>query len=533
MEAQRSEHSADWNLAAFQQLIKATERLVDHLEGVQFHSLYTLLPLMTQFLGLENPLFGSGKSPFSAISILPRITDPSIVRWKLGLSLEQSRELLDEVYDMIAPILLGEEEAYLELLVNTVRRAGFGASESNREAFLAVQREKINALSPLVRRLRIVEPGNFAHIAHYDFTSDLRREHSFLKSLPEDVFEEWCRRSFPTVVEVNFRGFNGNGSALRGWVLLINNSTEQLLNSNRLRKAKILQCAQLAEKLGAQIVGMAGLIAFFGKGGHFLSESFPGIGFTTGHAYTIGNILGIARASADRLGLSLTHAAIAIVGAAGSIGSGCAKLFAELGPRRLILIDALGGDALDAVAQAVRRINDKIEVSCTTRLDSMRAADLSVVATNSPRTIIGPDHLKRGAIVIDDSFPKNVPETIATVRDDLIVLEGGAVRIPAQVEIDRARNLPNILDVPFTRMVSCQEVYGCFAETLTLAALGHRGNYGLGPSDPELAKDILAKGRKLGISLAPLQFFGQGVSEKRFRRAALARLESGASMGNN
>jgi fatty aldehyde-generating acyl-ACP reductase len=535
MEAQQLERKADWNLAAFQHLIKTTERLVDHLEGAQFHSLYTVLPLMTQFLGLENPLFGSGKSPFSVISILPRITDPSIVKWGLALSLEQRRELLDEVYDMIAPILLGEEEAYLALLANTIRHEEFGASPSRREAFLAAQREKVNALSPLVRRLRLVEPGNFAHIAHYDFTSDLLREHAFLKNLPEDLFEEWCLRSFPTVVELNFRGFNGDSSAIRGWVLLINNSTEQLLNSNKLRRGKILQCAKLAEKLGAQIVGMAGLIAFFGKGGHFLSETFPGIGFTTGHAYTIGNILEIAKAAADRVSLPLSDAVIAIVGAAGSIGSGCAKLFAELGPRRLILIDILGGNALDAAARAVKRINPDIEVTCSTRLDEMRAADLSVVATNSPRTIIRPDHLKPGAIVIDDSFPKNVPETITTVRDDLIVLEGGAVRIPARVEIDRARNLPNILDVPFTRMVSCQEVYGCFAETLTLATSGHRGNYGLGPSDPELAKDILAKARNLGISLAPLQFFGQGVSEKRFRQAMLVRSQSegGTNMGNN
>jgi hypothetical protein len=75
-------------------------------------------------------------------------------------------------------------------------------------------------------------------------------------------------------------------------------------------------------------------------------------------------------------------------------------------------------------------------------------------------------------------------------------------------------------------MISCQEIYGCFAETLTLAAVHHTGNYGLGPSDPNLAKDIYHKAQRLGFRTAPLQFFGQAVGRKRFEEAARARDES-------
>jgi len=511
------------NLSVFRQLVATTERFIEHLDGVQFHSLYTVVPLLTQLLGLENPLFGSGKSPFSAISLLPRIKDPNVFQWQLDLSLAERRVLLDEIYDMIAPILLGEQEAYIDLLIDTVYVNEFRGNQTCASEFRAVQREKFDVISPLVHRLKVVDPRNFAQIAHYGYYSDLKREHGFLKQLPDELVEAWCSRSFPTVFELNFRGFNGDAGAVRGWIVVINNSTEQLLNNHKLRKAKILQCARLAEKLGAQIVGMAGLIAFFGKGGYFLSEQFPHVGFTTGHAYTIANILEIAKASTKRAGLSLTEATVAIVGAAGSIGSGCAKLFAQLGVPRLILIDILWQEQLETVVAAVRAINQQIQVTASPRLQAMRAADLSVVATNSPRTIIDPDFLKPGAIVIDDSFPKNVPETITKARDDIIAVEGGMARLPSTMEIDRARNVPNVMDVPLTRMISCQEVYGCFVETITLAACGHRGNYGLGPSNPLLAQDILVKARELGISPAPLQFFGQAVSEKRFRHAAQVR----------
>ncbi len=511
------------DLGVFHKFIEVTTKLVDQLEDQTFHSLYTVVPLVTQLLGLENPLFGSGKSPFSVISILPLLRDRSSVHWPFDLSLEERRILIDEVYEMIAPILLEERDAYIDLLIDTVHFDQLREDEGAREEFRKITREKFEVLSPLVRKLKVNHPANFAHIAHYGYTEDLQREHGFLRKFPEDRFEEWCERSFPTVFELNFRGLGGDGLSVRGWVIVIDNSTEQLLTNHKLRKAKIRQCAKLAQQLGAHVVGMAGLIAFFGKGGRFLSEDFPGLSFTTGHAYTIANILEIAKRSADKVQLRLQDATVAVVGAVGSIGSGCAKLLTELGVPRLTLVDILWQDHLTELSKTLIDINPEVVISCSNRLQDIRTADLIIVATNSPRTIIEASMLKPGAIIIDDAFPKNVPEKISKERDDLIALEGGIVRLPSGVDVDRGRNVPNVMDVPLTRMVSCHEIYGCFAETLTLAAIHHKGNYGLGLSDPVLAKDIFMKAQKIGFKTAPLQFFGQAINEKRFQRAVQAR----------
>src|SRR5258708_25655792 len=282
------------SLSTFCHLVDAVHRFVDHLDGVAFHSLYSVLPLVTQLLGLENPLFGSGKSPYSVISVLPKIKDPTIVKWDVPLSLQERRELIDEMYDMIAPILLGQEEAYIDLLVGTVYGDTFIPGSEAGEHFRQSEREKLAALAPLVRRLRLEAPGSFAHIAHYDNPEDLRREHKSLKGIPEECFEEWAQHSFPTVVELNFRGFREGLPGVRGWILLVNNTTEQLINSHKLRRAKILQCAHLAEALGAHCVGMAGLVAFFGKGGYFFFEQFPKLGFTTRHASTLSNTFSLS-----------------------------------------------------------------------------------------------------------------------------------------------------------------------------------------------------------------------------------------------
>ena len=167
----------------------------------RFHSLYTVVPLVTQFLGLDKPSIW--KRPVALLSYfgLPLIEDPRLLKWDFALSLQERRVLIDEMYEMLAPILFGR-----------------GVHRSS---------------------------GNTVH-------------HGELRD--------------PDV---------------RGWIIVSNNSTQQLIESHKLRRAKILQCAQLAEQLGAETVGMAELIASFGQGGYYLSERFPKLGFTTGHAYTI------------------------------------------------------------------------------------------------------------------------------------------------------------------------------------------------------------------------------------------------------
>jgi predicted amino acid dehydrogenase len=510
------------DLVAFQRLVDYATRLVDALDGFELHSFFSLVPLLTQFLGLENPLFGSGDSPFSLIAILPRLRDRSLLEPPVVLPLTDRRTLIDECYDMAAPILLHEEEAYIEL-VTDMHRSQFDTQPHSGVAFQRALGAKLAALAPLVNRLRTTGRGTFAHLAHYGYTSDLQREHGFLKALPPEQFAQWCSRSFPTVFELNFRGVPGVPRPLRGWIIVATNSTEQLLYSHRLRKAKVLQTAALAKALGAEVVGMAGLVAFFGRGGYLVSEQFPELGLTTGHAYTIANIMDVAQAAASRVGLAIPEATVAVVGAAGSIGSGCAKLLAGRGVGRLILIDIVGRDGLLPLDAEVRRINGRVMTTLSNALDDMRGADLTIVATNSPRTIITASHVKPGAIVVDDSFPKNVPEGIVDERDDFIALDGSLIRLPPSVELDRARNVPNVMDVPLTRMISCREIYGCFAEMLALAACDWRGNYGLGPADPTLALDIKAKAEALGFASAPLQFFGQVVQNDRFQRAVRAR----------
>ncbi|MBN2158234.1 MAG: hypothetical protein JW807_02475 [Spirochaetes bacterium] len=477
----------------------------------RFASPYTVVPLLSQVLGLNAPLLGTGGSPYSLFNYMIELAPKKeLFARAFDIPFAQKRLIVDEVYDAIAPCLLGEEEEYIDLLAETRHSRGDRP----------LLKEKMVILKDFILRYHNDDKrGDFAHLAHYGLRDDLNRECWFIGKMPEKKRERWFRHSYPVVNELVIRI---DGRPLLGWIIFIANSTEQLLRDGKLRHKKIMQAASLADRLGARRAAMAGLVASFAEGGKHLSERLPDIGFTTGHAYTIGNILQIAGIACSRTGLDLGSARIAVVGAAGSIGSGCAKLLAARGARRLLLVEMLSFASqkkLEGLKEELLKINDRLDIALSVKMEAIAHADLIIVATNSPTSVVPARLLKKGAIVIDDSFPKNVSRTVMSRRRDIVLVEGGAVSVPVSTDIDSARNMPDLMDAPLTRLLSCKETYGCFAEILTLAMTDHTGNYGLGTAEPALAGDIMERAEKIGFRPAPLQCFGQVVPEERFETA--------------
>ena len=514
-------------ISNFKKAVSISMLLVKDAGPRFFSSPYSLAAPLSQMLGLNTPSMGSGDSPYSIASTIFNLQDrASLFREIFEMPIAEKRKIVDEFYEMIAPSLLGEEDEYIELLIGVKYRRALRKSATEAAGLRNVLKEKFSILSPLVKQLNN-KKGDYGYIVHYGYPEDLYREHSFLEAMPKALARKWREHSFPIVNEIGFKNFPTFGSrtkkSIKGWVIFIANDTKELLENNRLRKKKILQAARLAKTLGAKVIGMGGLIASFAQGGRWLSEQLKGVGFSTGHAYTIGNILEIMDDCVERVGLDIQKATVAVVGAAGSIGSGCVRLLAERSPKSIFLIDLNTFNArqkLEALDFAVKEKSPRIKTVFSNSLADMKKADIVIVATNSPTSLIASKYLKRGALVIDDSFPKNASRELVKERDDIILLDGGIMRLPFSLDIYFARNMPDLMDAPLTRVISCKETYGCFAEILVLALYGYKGSYGLGHSDPLLAKDILAKSRQIGFSLAPPQCFDEAVEEKRFKKAS-------------
>ncbi|HRF93732.1 MAG TPA: hypothetical protein PLZ51_00995, partial [Aggregatilineales bacterium] len=74
--------------------------------------------------------------------------------------------------------------------------------------------------------------------------------------------------------------------------------------------------------------------------------------------------------------------------------------------------------------------------------------------------VIEPRHLKPGAVVCDVARPRDVSRLVADQRDDVLVIEGGMVEVPGDVDFHFDFGFPE------------GKAYACMAETMALALEG-------------------------------------------------------------
>lgn len=507
-------------LLYFRYLFKKMEEVTRSLGYPAVASPYSIISLISQAMGLEVPMMGSGKSPYSIISYFTKLNKDIFLKKGTSLPHRERREIIDEVYDMLAPYLLHEQTSYIELLVSTkYKKTLQDFDEEEIIKFKHILNKKFEILRRFLSKIKFVG-GDFSHIAHYGYPEDLYREQSFLKDFDEETSKLWRENSYPIVTEMQLDGYNAPNKCIRGWYIFIPNYTEELLKSKPLRQKKLLQAGMLAKALNAKFAGMAGLIASFSKGGRYLSNNIESFGFTTGHAYTIANLYTIIKNVTKEVSLDLSKSVVAIVGAGGSVGSGVAKLISENKIKEIKLIDRanmVSSVKLNKLKKILQQINMNNRIKISKNIDDIKEADLIIAATNSPISLIESEHLKSGVVIIDDSFPKNVSRDILRERNDIILLEGGVTQMP-KLNIDVSRHMPDLLDLSISKLISCSQAYGCLAETFILAALAHKGNYGLGDADPALARDIMKKGKRLKFNNAVFQNYGFAVEESRIQR---------------
>jgi len=223
--------------------------------------------------------------------------------------------------------------------------------------------------------------------------------------------------------------------------------------------------------------------------------------------------------AADRVGLPLEKARVAVVGASGSVGSGIAQMCA---PRvtELILIDKR---ELNPVVKKIKQVSDVL-ISTDSLASAAGRADILLVATSAANVLFDPKDFRPGAIVLDDSQPKNVDSSLLEVRDDILVLEAGVVEPPGRHKIEYRRafgpklrkfhwKLGNLL------MSGSREVPCCLAEAMLWKELEEeREEYSLGRADPSLATSLKSKADLLGYRAGQLQSFGRKVTKKRLTK---------------
>ena len=106
---------------------------------------------------------------------------------------------------------------------------------------------------------------------------------------------------------------------------------------------KVIQTGRLAEKLGAQILGLGAFTSVVGDAGVTIANALD-VPVTTGDSYTVTVAVDAIREAAVVMDIPLKGATAAVVGATGAIGQVCAELLAE-DVERLYLIGRRRGSA--------------------------------------------------------------------------------------------------------------------------------------------------------------------------------------------
>jgi len=271
---------------------------------------------------------------------------------------------------------------------------------------------------------------------------------------------------------------------------------------------KIVQTGRLAERLGAQILGLGAFTSVVGDAGVTIAKQLA-IPVTTGDSYTVAVAVDSVRAAAAQLGIAPATATAAVVGATGAIGAAAAELIARA-VRRLWLIGRRR-PALEALRDRIQR-RSTAEVLIGDDLTGLREADLILTVTSAVEAVIEPEHLKPGAVVCDVARPRDVSARVAAARDDVLVIDGGMVEVPGDVNFHFDFGFP-------PRMA-----YACMAETITLALEGRLESYTLGKDlTVDQVDEIARLAARHGFRLGGFRSFERPVTAEQLERVAAAR----------
>ena len=387
------------------------------------------------------------------------------------------------------------------LAITTSLYRTFAAPQARR-AFLA-QVWAINRLQ--VPSLRVTR---FGFVIHPIKPKDVARRYPFVKLLPDRLIEAVLPFKRP-VLASEIKGVRSKtGAETEGWFIAVPLTPDQMVNRLPLEKVyeRITQAADMAADLGADLIGLGAFTSVVGDGGRTVSERAR-IGVTTGNSYTIATAIQGTIKAAHLLEIDIPNATLAVVGATGSIGKTAAKILArDFG--KVILV---GRDQERTAAVAA-----EIEgAEATTDITRLQEADAIVTVSSAAKELILPEHLRPGCVVCDVARPRDVSARVARDRPDVLVIEGGVVKVPGDVEFNFNFGFPEKM------------AYACMSETMILALEGDKSlfNFTVGKDVSVEQVDTISRlAEKHGFELARFRAFEKEVSDESIARARKARI---------
>ena len=359
-------------------------------------------------------------------------------------------------------------------------------------------------------RPRLLHPtGQFRNIRRFAFVIHplsqefIRKGFPIPKGTPKFVMDkvETLAAHLPPMVYCKMENIvSPTGAEAEGWLISVGGTPREMLaRSPEFTYRRLLAASRMAEKLGAQIMGLGAFTKVVGDAGVTVARRSR-LPITTGNSYSASGALWAAHDAMRRMGLvpvppkgQRVQAKTMVIGATGSIGSVSARLLAMafeqvvIAGRDLAKLEELKASILEDTPDA--------DVVCSTDYDRLLGEmDMIVTSTSGAgKKILDIMKVKPGCVITDVARPLDLPPDQVARRPDVLVIESGEIELPTKVRGMKSIGLPPNV------------IYACLAETIVLALEGRFENYTVGRQiEWEKVHEIYQLGLKHGMQLAAI-----------------------------
>ncbi|GAA3929929.1 dehydrogenase [Litoribacillus peritrichatus] len=310
------------------------------------------------------------------------------------------------------------------------------------------------------------------------------------------------------------------GAEAEGWLITVGGTPKEMLShSPEFTYKRLLAAAKMAEKLGAQILGLGAFTKVVGDAGITVARRAE-IPITTGNSYSASGALWAAADAMKRLKLVETEdgkripAKSMVIGATGSIGSVSARLLAMAFDE--VYIAGRNIKTLEKLKKSMLEDTPDAKITCTTDPDA-HLGDMDVVVTSTSgagKKILDITKVKPGCVITDVARPLDLPPEEVAKRPDVLVIESGEIEVPGKLDM-RSIQLPDNV------------VFACMAETIVLALEGRFEVFTIGRNTEwEKVKEIYKLGLKHGMKLAAISGVNGAYTDEDIARVRELALEA-------
>jgi fatty aldehyde-generating acyl-ACP reductase len=340
--------------------------------------------------------------------------------------------------------------------------------------------------------------GLIGHSTSFEAARQLAERLGYPEYAAGDL-DMWC--SAPPQLVERFEVESATGRRIEG-AYIDSVFVPEMLRRFKTAKRKVLNAMELAQKSGIDITALGGFTSIIFEDMNLLREqqvratTLEWQRFTTGNTHTAWVICRQVETTAPQLGIDLSRARVAVVGATGDIGSAvCHWLSRRTGVAELLLVARKPQPLLDLQNELGGGRILSLE-------EALPEADVVVWVASLPESLsIDVAALRKPCLMIDGGYPNNLDSKAAS--DGVHVLKGGIVEFHRDIDWQVVA-LAAEMERPQRQM------FACFAEAMLLDFEQMHTNFSWGRNNITLdAMDLIgAASRRHGFKPISLKIAG-------------------------